>query len=144
MMSRKGHLQEPRRHERCAVLAQIAITEESISQGAVLASILAGFAFVGSTSARDRSTVLVFFTAGMFMLVSLWAGLMALVSENLAAQNDLANVFFFALGIGSVLFVLGTVGHIAGLQGRRTAAWCLALALVVIVTAIILGEIARR
>jgi hypothetical protein len=126
------------------MLAQIAITAEAIGQGAVLASILAGFAFVGSTSARDRPTVVLYFAAGMFMLVSLWAGLMALVSEDPAAQNDLANVFFFTLGIGSVLFVLATVGHVAGLQGRRTAVWCLALALVVTVAGIILGEIARR
>ena len=126
------------------MLAQIAITEDAITQGATLASILAGFAFVGSTSATNRSTVVVYFTAGMFMLVSLWAGLMGLMSENPTGQDVLANVFFFALGIGSVLFVLATVGHIAGLQGRRTAAWCLTLALVVSITGIILAVIARR
>jgi hypothetical protein len=137
-------VEEPYRQERSAVLAQIAITAEAIGQGAVLASILAGFAFVGATSARDRPTVVAYFTAGMFMLVSLWAGLMALVSEDPAAQNDLGNVFFFSLGIGSLLFVLATIGHIAGLQGRRTAVWCLAFAIVVTVSGIILGEIARR
>ncbi len=126
------------------MLAQIAIPGEAIGQVADLASILSGFAFVGATSARDRPTVVVYFTAGMFMLVSLWAGLMALVSEDRTAANILANVFFFTLAIGSVLFVLATVGHIGGLQGRRTAVWCLALALVVTVTGIILIVIARR
>ena len=65
------------------------------------------------------------------------------MSEDPTRQDVLANVFFFALGIGSVLFVLATVGHIAGLQGRRTAAWCLTLALVVSITGVILAVIAR-
>jgi hypothetical protein len=127
-----------------AMLAQIAITGDAIAQGGVLAGILAGFAFVGATSATNRSTVLIYFTAGMFMLVSLWAGLMGLMSEDPAAADVLASVFFVTLAIGSVLFVLATVGHIAGLQGRRTAAWCLSLGLVVSVTGIILVMVALR
>ena len=127
-----------------SLLAQIAITGEAIAQGAVLASILAGFAFVGATAAINRPTVVVYFTAGMVMLVCLWVGLLGLMSENPARQNDFANIFFFTLGIGSVLLVFATVGHIAGIQGRRTAAWCLALALVVSVTGLLLALLARR
>ena len=80
----------------------------------------------------------------MLMLVCLWAGLLGLMSENPARRNDLANIFFFSLGIGSVLFVFATVSHIAGVHGRRTAAWCLTLALVVSVTGVILAMLARR
>ena len=138
-----GDAAQQRRWRR-ALLAQVAITGEAIAQGAVLASILAGFAFVGATSTTTRPTALGYFTAGMLMLVCLWAGLLGLMSENPARRNDLANIFFFSLGIGSVLFVFATVSHIAGVQGRRTAAWCLALALVVSVTGLSLAMLARR
>ena len=126
------------------MLAQIAITGDAIAQGGVLAGILAGFAFVGATSAINRPAVMAYFTSGMFLLVSLWAGLMGLMSKDPAAADVLATVFFLTMGIGSVLFVLATVGHFAGLQGRRTAVWCLILAFLVSISGITLVLIALR
>jgi hypothetical protein len=115
------------------VAAQIVIGGEGVAQGATLASILAGFAFVGSTSVKDRATVVLYFTAGLLMLISIWAGLMALVAVRGELAPILGTGFFVALGLGSLVFVAATVRHLWLLHGRGIAAWCLVIALVVVI-----------
>jgi len=120
------------------ILAQLVITPEGIAQGAFLASILAGFAFSGATSVQDRGTVVLYFAAGMLMLLSTWAGLLALITERAEPETALASAFFLALGLGSLAFVLATIRHVRLLHPATTAAWCLGIALAVAVAGILL------
>jgi hypothetical protein len=124
--------------------AQIVITGEGVAQGAILASILAGFAFVGSTSVKDRGTVVLYFASGMLMLLSAWAGLMALLAVRAEPETVLASAFFLALGLGSLAFVAATIRHVRLLHDSVTAAWCLALALAVAAGGIIFVAIVLR
>mgnify|MGYP006915176867 CR=1 FL=1 len=120
------------------------ITGDGVAQGAILASILAGFAFVGSTTVKDRGTVVLYFAAGMLMLLSGWAGLMALLAVRSAPETFLASAFFIALGLGSLLFVLATVRHVQLLQDSVAAAWCMGIAIAVSVTGMLFVLVVLR
>ena len=126
------------------ILAQLVITGEGVAQGGVLASILAGFAFAGATSVRDRGTVVLYFAAGMLMLLSAWAGLMALVTVRTELEAVLAPAFFLALALGSLVFVLATIRHVRLLHDATTAAWCAGIALAVAVASILFVVIVER
>lgn len=126
------------------ILAQLIITGEGVAQGSVLASILAGFAFAGATSVRDRGTVVLYFAAGMLMLLSTWAGLMALIAKRTELGTVLASAFFLVLALGSLIFVLATIRHVRLLHDATTAAWCLAIALAVAVASTLLVIIVER
>jgi hypothetical protein len=92
------------------------MANEAIAQGAVLASILAGFAFVGSTAASRQSTIIKHFTAGMLMLASVFLGFLKLLQPTLAPTptqpEPLTVVFALPVGIGLVLFIDATTDHI--------------------------------
>ena len=126
------------------MLAQITITGEGVAQGAILASILAGFAFAGATSVRDRGTVVLYFASGMLMLLSAWAGLMALLAERSEPETILASAFFLALGFGSLAFVTATIRHVRLLHDSVTAAWCMALAIAVAAAGIVFVVVVLR
>jgi hypothetical protein len=126
------------------ILAQLVITGEGVAQGAVLASILAGFAFAGATTARDRGTVVLYFAAGMLMLLSTWAGLMSLLTARVQPEAVLGSAFFLALGLGSLVFVLATIRHVHLVHDATTAAWCLGIALAVAAASTLLVIIVER
>lgn len=108
--------------------AQVPITGDGIAQGAVLASVLAGFGLAAATSVRDRAAVVAYFAAAMLMLLSTWAGLLALVAARAPPEPVLANGFFATLAAGALAFVAATVRDVAVVYGRAPVAWCLALA----------------
>jgi len=82
--------------------------------------------------------VVLYFAAGMLMLLSTWAGLLALITERAEPETALASAFFLALGLGSLAFVLATIRHVRLLHPATTAAWCLGIALAVAVAGILL------
>ena len=101
------------------------LAPEAITQGAVLASILAGFAFVGSTSAKPPTTVW-YFAAGMLLLFSLWGGLLYfMAAESPASQGFATWGFALGLGLGIFLFLQATHAHIYDLHGESTARTCM-------------------
>jgi hypothetical protein len=126
------------------LLAQVVIGVEGVAQGAILASILAGFAFAGATTVRDRGTVVLYFASGLLMLLSAWAGLMALLATREEPETILASAFLFALGTGSLAFVAATIRHVRLLHDSVTAAWCLGIALAVAAGGIVFVAIVLR
>jgi hypothetical protein len=114
--------------------------DAGVIQGTVLASVLAGFAFVGATSAfqnghrtATRFVVLLYFSAGMMLLLSIWISFLFFTNQRIVDYVTLLGGFAAVLVLGSVLFVLAVSGHIFVLHGRATAGCCLILALATLV-----------
>jgi hypothetical protein len=107
------------------------MTSDAIAQGAVLASILAGFSVVGATTVRSASgqvqhVVVVYFTAGLLLLFSVWAGLLYFVAPaNSSGQTAAVWCFAAGLGVGILCFLVATAIQIKTVYGISTFGLCL-------------------
>jgi hypothetical protein len=121
------------------------VTEEAITQGLVLATVLAGFALAASvqiaTSSRHRGTptsviLITYFIAGVLSLCGMWVGVLFFANAgDVEDQQRLFSHFYLILAIGAAVFALASLITVWTYANRLEAVICTLVFVIVAVYA---------